>query len=80
MRPRGEKARSAPLTLESWILSSLKLFLRVVGVSGLLAHLAGVVKGLLFPKPEAQKKYGIRALAIEINGHEITVIGVIPLK
>ena len=35
-------------------------------------------KGLLFPRPEVQKKYGIRALIIEISGHEITVIGVVP--
>jgi len=35
-------------------------------------------KGLLFPRPEGQKKYGIRALIIEISGHEITVIGVVP--
>ena len=37
-------------------------------------------KGLLFPRPEIQKKYGIRALIVEINGYEITVIGIVPLK
>ena len=37
-------------------------------------------KGLLFPRPEVQKKYGIRALAIEINGHKIIVTGVMLLK
>jgi len=37
-------------------------------------------KGLLFPRPEVQKKYGIRALAIEINGYEITIVGVVPLQ
>jgi len=37
-------------------------------------------KGLLFPRPKIQKKYGIRALAIEINGREITVIGIVLLK
>ena len=37
-------------------------------------------KGLLFPRPDIQRKYGIRALAIEINGYEITVIGIVPLK
>jgi len=37
-------------------------------------------KGLLFPRPEIQRKYGIRALAIEINGYEITVMGIVPLK
>ena len=37
-------------------------------------------KGLLFPRPEIQKKYGIRALAIEINGYRITIIGIVPLK
>ena len=42
--------------------------------------LGGRGKGLLFPRPEVQKKYGIRALAIEINGREITVIGIVLLK
>jgi len=37
-------------------------------------------KGLLFPRPETQRKYGIRALAIEINGYEITITGYVPLK
>jgi len=37
-------------------------------------------KGLLFPRPEVQKKYGIRALAIEINGYEITIVGMVPLQ
>ena len=37
-------------------------------------------KGLLFPRPEIQRKYGIRALAIEINGYEITIMGIVPLK
>ncbi|RLG62894.1 hypothetical protein DRO21_06840 [archaeon] len=37
-------------------------------------------KGLLFPRPEVQKKYGIRALIIEINGYEITIVGVAPLR
>ena len=36
-------------------------------------------KGLLFPRPEVQKKYGVRALAIEINSYKITVIGIISL-
>ena len=36
-------------------------------------------KGLLFPRPEVQKKYGIRALVIEINGYEIVITGVILL-
>jgi len=36
-------------------------------------------KGLLFPRPEVQKKHGIRALVVEINGYEITVMGIIPL-
>ena len=37
-------------------------------------------KGLLFPRPEVQKKYGIRALIVEINSYEITVMGIIPLE
>ena len=37
-------------------------------------------KGLLFPRPEVQKKYGIRALVVEINSYEITVMGIIPLE
>jgi len=37
-------------------------------------------KGLLFPRPEVQKKHGIRALVVEINGYEITIMGMIPLK
>ena len=37
-------------------------------------------KGLLFPRPEIQKKYGVRALTIEINGYEITITDVIQLK
>ena len=37
-------------------------------------------KGLLFPRPEVQKKHGIRALVVEINGYEITVMGIIPLE
>ena len=36
-------------------------------------------KGLLFPRPEVQKKYGVRALVIEINSYKITVIGIISL-
>jgi len=34
-------------------------------------------EGLLFPRPEVQKRYGIRALVIEINDNEITVIGIV---
>ena len=37
-------------------------------------------KGLLFPRPEIQKKYGIRALAIEINGCEMGIVSVILLR
>ena len=37
-------------------------------------------KGFLFPRPEVQKKYGIRALIVEINGYEIIVIGIVPLR
>jgi len=37
-------------------------------------------KGLLFPRPEVQKKYGIRALVVEINGYEIRVVSVILLR
>ena len=36
-------------------------------------------KGLLFLRPEVQKKYGVRALVIEINSYKITVIGIISL-
>ena len=37
-------------------------------------------KGLLFPRPEVQKKYGIRALIIEIDGYKITIVGIAPLR
>jgi len=37
-------------------------------------------KGLLFPRPEVQKKYGIRVLVVEINGYEIRVVSVILLR
>ena len=37
-------------------------------------------KGLLFPRPEVQRKHGVRALAIEINGHDIIIVGIVPLK
>ena len=37
-------------------------------------------KGLLFPRPEIQKKYGIRALIIEIDGYKITIVGIAPLR
>jgi len=49
----------------------------MVVVSGLLARLVNLAKAFLFPRPELGKKYGIRALVVEINSYEITIMSII---
>ena len=75
-RPKGEKCTIDFGDLDPELVRAL---LKDGGRIWATCPPGGRGKGLLFPRPKVQKKYGVRALVIEINSYKITVIGIISL-